>query len=337
MKIRPCAESDEDAVVRLWTECGLVVPWNDPRQDIRRKLKVQAEMFLVGCLGGEVVATVMAGYEGHRGWINYLAVHPGHRRAGIGRRMMEEAERSLRAAGCPKINLQVRSGNAAAIDFYKRIGFKQDDVVSLGKRPESEQQATATDRIPSPFELTTERLLIRSPHEDDAGQLREAIEESLDALKPWMPWAERAPTPDEARENCRRAEQAFREGTDHRLHLFLKDTRTFVGGSGLHRIDWSVPKCEIGYWVRTSCIGRGYITEAVRAIARFAMDDLGVRRVEIRMSTGNTRSRRVPERLGFVCEGILRNEARNADGTLRDTCVYVLIKEDHGKPAGGRL
>ena len=136
MEIRPFDTADEAAVVRLWTECGLVVPWNDPSRDIQRKLKVQSEMLLVGCLDGQVIATVMAGYDGHRGWINYLAVHPDHQREGIGRRMMKEAENRLRAAGCPKINLQVRRSNAAVIEFYERIGFKRDDVVSLGKRLE---------------------------------------------------------------------------------------------------------------------------------------------------------------------------------------------------------
>jgi ribosomal protein S18 acetylase RimI-like enzyme len=133
MEIRPFDPSDESAVVQLWTDCGLVVPWNNPHRDILRKLKVQPEMFLVACSDGQVIATVMAGYDGHRGWINYLAVHPDHQRSGIGRRMMEEAENRLRAAGCPKINLQVRSSNGAVIEFYERIGFKRDDVVSLGK------------------------------------------------------------------------------------------------------------------------------------------------------------------------------------------------------------
>ena len=138
MEVRPFESSDEAAVVQLWTDGGLVVPWNDPGRDIQRKLKVQPEMFLVGCLDGQVIATVMAGYDGHRGWINYLAVHPDHQRAGFGRLMMKEAERRLRAAGCPKINLQVRGSNAAVIDFYERIGFKRDDVVSLGKRLETD-------------------------------------------------------------------------------------------------------------------------------------------------------------------------------------------------------
>ena len=136
MEVRSFKPSDEATVVRLWTDCGLVVPWNNPIRDIQRKLKLQPEMFLVGCLNGEVIATVMAGYDGHRGWINYLAVHPDHQREGIGRRMMKEAENRLRAAGCPKINLQVRRSNAAVIEFYERIGFKRDDVVSLGKRLE---------------------------------------------------------------------------------------------------------------------------------------------------------------------------------------------------------
>ena len=134
MEIRPYQESDELPVVRLWTDCGLVVPWNDPHRDIRCKLEIQSEMFLVGCIDGQIVATVMAGYEGHRGWINYLAVHPDYQGSGLGRRIMEEAEIILRKSGCPKINLQIRSTNVDAIEFYKKIGYKVDDVVSLGKR-----------------------------------------------------------------------------------------------------------------------------------------------------------------------------------------------------------
>ena len=139
MEIRPYQPCDEEAVVQLWTDCGLVVPWNNPHRDIRRKLKVHPEMFLVGLSAGQIIATVMAGYEGHRGWINYLAVHPKHQRSSVGRRMMDEAEIRLRAAGCPKINLQVRSTNTSVIEFYKKIGYKVDDVVSLGKRLEPDE------------------------------------------------------------------------------------------------------------------------------------------------------------------------------------------------------
>ena len=134
MEIRSYREPDEKAMVQLWQDCGLVVPWNDPVKNIHRKLRVQRDMFLVGLLGSRLVAAVMAGYEGHRGWINYLAVSPDCRESGYGRRLMEEAEARLRALGCPKINLQIRSSNADVIEFYKRIGFSMDDVVSMGKR-----------------------------------------------------------------------------------------------------------------------------------------------------------------------------------------------------------
>ena len=139
LEIRPYEEADQDAVVELWRECGLVAPQNDPVKDIRRKLHVRRDLFLVGLLGPRLVGTVMAGYEGHRGWVNYLAVAPDCRRRGLGRRLMEEAERLLRAAGCPKINLQVRSSNADVIGFYRSIGYAVDDVVSMGKRLEEDR------------------------------------------------------------------------------------------------------------------------------------------------------------------------------------------------------
>jgi ribosomal protein S18 acetylase RimI-like enzyme len=132
--IRPFEIADEAAVIDLWHRCGLVVPWNDPHRDLALKLQVNPELFLVGTLDGCVVATVMAGYDGHRGWINYLGVDPDVRRRGLGRRIMAVAEAKLRERGCPKINLQVRTSNTGVIAFYERLGFKLDEVVSLGKR-----------------------------------------------------------------------------------------------------------------------------------------------------------------------------------------------------------
>jgi ribosomal protein S18 acetylase RimI-like enzyme len=134
MRIRPYAGGDEDAVVRLWEQCGLTRAWNDPRKDIARKLTVQPELFLVGTLDGKLVASIMAGYEGHRGWVNYLAVAPDCRRRGFGRILMQRAEELLLKLGCPKLNIQVRSSNAAALGFYRGIGYLQDESVSLGKR-----------------------------------------------------------------------------------------------------------------------------------------------------------------------------------------------------------
>jgi len=139
IQIRPFCPVDEDAVVELWLACKLVGAQNNPRKDIARKLRVNPEWFLVGEVDGKIVATCIVGYEGHRGWINYLAVAPEYQKRGIARQIMEEAERLLRQAGCPKINLQVRTANAQVIEFYKRIGFKVDDVVSMGKRLETDE------------------------------------------------------------------------------------------------------------------------------------------------------------------------------------------------------
>lgn len=132
--IRPFTEADTSAVVDLWKLCDLTRPWNDPTKDITRKLTVQPELFLLAEQEGRIIGSVMAGYEGHRGWINYLAVHPDYRRAGLGRQLMAAAEKRLLSLGCPKINLQVRTSNAAAIGFYQSIGFAQDEVASYGKR-----------------------------------------------------------------------------------------------------------------------------------------------------------------------------------------------------------
>jgi ribosomal protein S18 acetylase RimI-like enzyme len=139
MDIRAFRSEDESAVVALWERCGLLRPWNDPRKDIARKMAVQPELFLVGLANHAIVATAMAGYEGHRGWVNYVAVAPEWQRQGLGRRMMGAVERLLHSAGCPKINLQVRATNAEALGFYSALGYTRDEVVSMGKRLEMDR------------------------------------------------------------------------------------------------------------------------------------------------------------------------------------------------------
>jgi ribosomal protein S18 acetylase RimI-like enzyme len=134
IEIRPFRPHETESVVALWEACDLIRPWNDPRKDIERKLRVDPELFLVAVEDELVVGVVMAGYEGHRGWVNYLAVDPGRRRQGLGKDLMAAAERLLAERGCPKINLQVRSENADVIAFYVALGYMKDDVVSLGKR-----------------------------------------------------------------------------------------------------------------------------------------------------------------------------------------------------------
>lgn len=134
IEIRAFAEADERAVVGLWKACGLTRPWNDPHRDIARKLRVRRDLFLVAVDAGAIVGTVMVGYDGHRGWINYLAVAPAHQRRGLGRTLMAEAEALLLREGCPKVNLQVRAGNEGVVAFYRRLGYDVEEMVSMGKR-----------------------------------------------------------------------------------------------------------------------------------------------------------------------------------------------------------
>ena len=136
--VRPFQTEDESSVVSLWQLCKITVPWNNPHKDIARKLKVQPELFLVGMQDSLLIATVMGGYDGHRGWINYLAVHPDFRGQGYGKQVMENVESELRKRGCPKINLQIRSGNDRVTAFYQKLGFRYDQALSMGKRLEED-------------------------------------------------------------------------------------------------------------------------------------------------------------------------------------------------------
>jgi len=133
-RIREYEEADEAAVSSLWeTTFRDGSPRNAPDRIIRQKLMTQRELFFVGVLDSRVISTVLGGYDGHRGWIYHLAVHPEHRRAGFGRELMQTAERHLRALGCPKINLQVRTDNSGVVAFYESLGYAVEERLSLGK------------------------------------------------------------------------------------------------------------------------------------------------------------------------------------------------------------
>jgi ribosomal protein S18 acetylase RimI-like enzyme len=134
VRIRTFQPADTEAVIGLWEHCDLTRPWNDPRKDIERKRRVQPDLFLVAEAEGQIVGSAMAGYDGHRGWVYYFGVAPSARRSGVGRALMAEVERRVGELGCPKINLQVRTGNDIAIEFYRALGFAPDDVSSMGKR-----------------------------------------------------------------------------------------------------------------------------------------------------------------------------------------------------------
>jgi RimJ/RimL family protein N-acetyltransferase len=181
-----------------------------------------------------------------------------------------------------------------------------------------------------PHSFDSERLTIRCPLPGDGAELNAALLESWEELKPWMPFAAGPqPTVDESEANVRQAHLKFLAREDLRLHLFLKGTNILVGSSGLHRINWNVPKFEIGYWARTRFVGQGYISEAVTAITDFAFGTLGARRVEICLDARNARSEAIPWRLGFSLEGRLHNDVRDhLTGELRDTLIFAKVRPD---------
>jgi ribosomal protein S18 acetylase RimI-like enzyme len=131
---RSYRSSDCEALVSLWVRCELTRPWNNPFRDIDRKLAVDPDSLLVLERDDRLIGSVMVGYEGHRGWINYLAVDPSHQRQGLGRLLMDEAETRLARLGCPKVNLPIRGSNRGAVEFYRRLGYTIDEVVSMGRR-----------------------------------------------------------------------------------------------------------------------------------------------------------------------------------------------------------
>ncbi len=193
-----------------------------------------------------------------------------------------------------------------------------------GVKARGEKASPAIPNFPESFE--SERLVIRAPKLEDAEGAWHAIRRSIPALRKWMPWAQPEPELHVTEESLRKAIANFITRQDLRFHLFHKETGEFIGSSGLHRIDWSIPKFEIGYWLATDFEGQGYMTEAVQRIEQFAFEELGARRVEIHCDERNSKSRSVAERAGFVLEGILKQNALSPDGNiLRNTCIYAKI------------
>ena len=132
--IRQFVPNDTNRVIFIWEQCDLVRKWNNPNFDIQRKLNFQKELFFVGLLNDEIIATAMFGYDGHRGWLNYFAVLPNFQKRGFGKQLMTFGEMVLIEKGCPKLNLQIRNDNTKAINFYQNVGYKEDAAVSFGKR-----------------------------------------------------------------------------------------------------------------------------------------------------------------------------------------------------------
>ena len=187
----------------------------------------------------------------------------------------------------------------------------------------------AADVTPTiPREVITERLILRAYVESDADAIIEAIDESRAELTAWMAWAPAMRTVGDARRFVRHSEDARVAGDDFGLGIFLRKSGRYLGGTGFHRPNWAVPSIEIGYWMRTSAVGKGYVREAVKGLTRVGFGQLGLKRMAITCASTNDRSRRVAEAVGYQLEGRLRNADRMPNGELRDTLVFSLIDSD---------
>lgn len=180
-----------------------------------------------------------------------------------------------------------------------------------------------------PDEIRSERVVLRPLRSEDAEAAFAAIDEAREHLRPWMDWVDKQRTVDDVRDYCLRTAGKWILRTDLAMGMFAVASGAYLGGTGLHDPDWELRRFEIGYWIRPSAEGHGFVSEAVRLLSRLAFDDLGARRLEIRCDATNDRSRRVAERAGFLLEGRLRNEALAPDGEPRDTLVFSLIPADY--------
>jgi RimJ/RimL family protein N-acetyltransferase len=176
-----------------------------------------------------------------------------------------------------------------------------------------------------PEEIATERLALRATRAGMGAEVAAAVRESRKELERWMAWARDAQSTAESERHCREMQLRWhaREELDFCFHR--RSDGLLVGKGGLHTIDWSIPRFEIGYWVRTSCARQGFATEAALALVQMARGKLGANRVEITSDARNAASRRVAEKCGFELEGIRRRSRRDAQGKLADSCMYARV------------
>lgn len=174
-----------------------------------------------------------------------------------------------------------------------------------------------------PEVIESDRIYLRPCRREDSFAVHAAIHASQQELKQWLAFAKTLATIEETAENLIQSQADFILRKDLRFLIFRKEDDVFIGSTGLHRINWDIPKFEIGYWIDTQYSKQGYITESTKALTHFAFEQLGAKRIEIRCDSKNTESRRIPEKLGFSLEGILRSDSLAVDGSVRDTCIFA--------------
>lgn len=318
--VRRFQSSDADAVARLW-DAALPAsrPWNDPRRVICRKLHADDGLFFVGERDGEVIATVLAGHDGVRGWIYAMAVAEEHRRGGVGRRMLEEAERALFARGCDKINLQVRGNNRDVIAFYERCGFAVEDRASLGK-PLAVERDAVTEPVPT-IPVNGRITLSQITWGDKASYVKHLNEtETFHANMGLMPFPYMELDADQW------ISKVLRETleTDRRRNWAIRNEQGLIGGAGVFGLTRG-ERAEIGYWLARPYWGQGIATQVVRQLCEFAFAEYELQRVFAQVFAGNRASARVLEKAGFQREGTLRSHYFK-DGKPVDVTVFGTLR-----------
>jgi ribosomal-protein-alanine N-acetyltransferase len=325
LQIRPYTQGDETQVVRLWEAVFPDnPPWNVPAEDIRRKLAVQRSLFLIGERGGEIVGTVMAGFDGHRGWIHRMAVLPEYHRRGFARALMMEAERRLRSIGCTKVNLQVRSSNTGVVAFYERIGYAVEDRVSMGKllvQPTAEATSPERDARQARI-VATEDIHLSPLRPIDKSALVEWLNEKEifdGTLRIPFPYTEQ-----DAEKGLGMArEAAARYG--HPVRFAIREpSERLIGMFGFEGLAYG-HRAEIGYWLAKPYWGQGIMTDVVRAMCDFAFAEWDLVRIEAHTFAFNVASARVLEKNGFQFEGLLRKH-RCKNGRFLDSRLYALTR-----------
>ena len=323
LQIRPYSESDEPQVVILWKTVFPNSPsWIVPADDIRRKLAVQRSLFLVGELDGQIIASVMAGFDGHRGWIHLLAVLPDYRRRGFAQAMMDDAEKRLRSCGCTKVNLQVRSTNKEVVAFYEKVGYVIEDRLSMGKRFElpsgshdswqiAGQRIDVNDRIHlSEFRSSDKSAFVKHLNDKDIYD---------NTLRIPYPYSEE----DAEKFIGIAAEATAKQG--HPVHFAIRDDDDqLIGGCGFDGLSYG-HRAEIGYWLAKSYWGRGIMSDVVHSACAFAMAEWKLVRITAHVFEFNSASAQVLEKSGFEFEGLLRKHHQK-DGKFLDSKLYALVK-----------
>lgn len=321
LAVRPFQSSDADAVVSLWEETlPSSQPWNDPKQVICRKQNHNDDLLFVGEQDGRIVATVIAGYDGIRGWIYAMAVAPDCRRQGVGRWMLEAGENALLAKGCAKVNLQVRATNAEVIQFYERCGYAIEDRASLGKPLRTEYQSIVD---PVPTLVVNEEIALSQITWDDKPAYLKHLNET-NAFRENMGLMPYPYTDIDAEQWLSRAVRGTLEHDRIRNWAIRNGTGELIGGVGLIGVSTG-EKAEIGYWLAQPYWGQAIMTDVVRRLCSHAFDHYDLQRIYAQAYATNPASARVLEKAGFELEGTLRSHFFR-DGKSCDVLFFGLMR-----------